>query len=311
MAVYTHISAEDVEQHLTRFSIGDLKTLAGITSGVENSNYLLETTKGKYVLTIFERRTNGDDLPFVFDFMTHVSQRDIPVPVLITDKQGERIHVIQGKACVLASFLEGEPAILPSVAQCVEMGKTLARLHLAVSDFLPTRANGMGLKEWKRLISLCAEKSKKGLVDTLRNELSFLAAHMPQDLPKGAVHADLFPDNVFFREGKISGVIDFYFSCTEIFAYDLMLTLNAWCFDTHGVLDQEKSSAFLNAYTQARPLSQKEQASLSILGRAAAVRIIATRLYDLLHPRLDAVVTAKDPMEYLRILHFHQRKDLI
>jgi homoserine kinase type II len=190
------------------------------------------------------------------------------------------------------------------------MGETLARMHKAGQGFAMTRENSMNIAEWTRLIGASSAKAdtvEPGLTALLRDELAALAAGMPRGLPRGAVHADVFPDNVFFKGDKLSGVIDFYFACTDTLAYDLMLTLNAWCFDKSGAPDRAKSAAMLDAYHRLRALDAEEIKSLPYFGRAAAVRIVATRLYDWLNPKKDALVTPKDPLEHVSILRFHRK----
>lgn len=310
MAVYTPLSEREIVSHLSRYDLGGLKSFSGIGAGIENTNYLLETEKGKFILTLFEDRADPASLPFCLAFMETLEKSGLHAPRPVPDRTGERTHVLKGRHALISTFLPGQAAENPAPRHCAALGETLARMHRAGDGFPLTRQNAMALPEWRRLVSLCGERAEgveTGLAAFLRDELSFLASALPAAgaLPRGAIHADVFPDNVFFEGEKISGVIDFWFSCTDCFAYDLMLALNAWCF-AGGALDLEKSSALLRAYAKTRALSRDECRALPLFGRAAALRIVATRLYDLLHPKEGAIVTPKDPLQHLAILRFHQ-----
>lgn len=302
MAVYTRISEEDLKEFLKKFSIGTLVLQEPITQGVSNTNYAVTTTTGKFILTIFEERTKTEDLPFFVSFMRHLASKNIPCSDVVADFTENTVHEIAGKKAMVTTFLNGGDLAFPDVPDCEKMGETLAQMHLSVADFEGKRANTLSLPAWERLISACGG----GTIPDLLKEISFLKEHWPKNLPQGAVHADLFPDNVFFEERDISGIIDFYFAATDSFVYDLMLTYNAWCFDD-GALDPEKSDAFLEAYQKIRPLNLGESLALSFMGRAAAVRIIATRLYDQQHPVQGALIKPKDPEEYIAILRHHQK----
>lgn len=310
MAVYTHIKEEDLRSHLTRFDIGELLSFEGISEGVENTNYRLETTQGRFILTLFEKRTDFGELPYYITFMEYVREQGICSPRAIPAKTGEKVTPLGGKPSLITSFLEGVWSKEPTAMQCGALGSTLGKMHNAGRKFSMKRGNTMSLPAWKSLISASADKAdtvEKGLESFLETELSYLEKNWPKYLQKGTVHADLFPDNVFFMGDEISGVIDFYFACYDTFAYDLMLTLNAWCFDGKGLLDKNKSSSLLAAYMAQRPLPPAEIKALPFFGRAAAVRIVSTRLYDWLNPVAGALVKPKDPQEHLRILKFHQQ----
>jgi homoserine kinase type II len=311
MAVYTHLNDSAVMAHLEHYNIGTLASLQGIGEGVENTNYALTTSSGKYILTLAEGRTDAAALPFCLAFMNHVQAKGVPAPVVIADENGALTRDLAGKPAIITTFLNGAWPKIQTPAQCRLMGETLARLHLAAADFTGARINPMGLPQWLHLVGACgtrADEVEAGLAAELQMALRDVAAALPSKdaLPHGAVHADAFPDNVFFKDEKLSGVIDFYYACTDFFAYDLMLALNAWCFDAQGAHDAPKSAALLAGYESLRPLSAPERAALPLFGRAAALRITATRLYDLLHPKPDAIVTAKNPLQHVRILQFHQ-----
>jgi homoserine kinase type II len=310
MAVYTQISAADLEALQDRFDIGTLVSYTGIAEGVENTNYLLETTAGRFILTIIERRASEHELPFYTGFMDHLRAKGIPCPGVLPQKDGGKVFSLHGKPALLVEFLTGAWPKEIGVGHCQAAGQLLAAMHIAGRDFPARRKNALSLPAWNSLIHACADRADEvepGLFAFLDAELQYLGRNWPKYLPRGTVHADLFPDNVFFQGDEVSGVIDFYFACTETLAYDLMLTLNPWCFDWKGELDAGKSRAFLENYSRARPLTKNELKSLPFFGRAAAMRIIATRLYDWLNPVEGALVRAKDPMEHVKILRFHQQ----
>jgi len=313
MAVYTRITEQELQKALDAFDIGTLARFEGIADGVENSNYHLFTNKNgesrRYILTLFEKRVNAEELPFYLGYMRHLRARGIDCPAAEKNRSGAEIFTLAGKPAIITTFLDGAWPREITPAHGAAVGETLARMHLAAKDFSPKRKNGMGPAAWRSLISAClreADTLEAGLSGQLSSALDDIEKNWPRHLPQGAVHADLFPDNVFFKDGALSGVIDFYFACTETFAYDLMLTLNPWCFDKAGTLDRATSAALLTAYHAVRPLSADEIKALPFLGRAAALRIVATRMYDWFNPAKDAVVTPKDPMEHVRILRFHQ-----
>lgn len=303
MAVFTHISEEQLAQYLLQFDIGRLVSFAGIAEGVENTNYKLITGRGPYILTLFEKRTRAEDLPFVIAFMKHLHGKGIPCPDVIAAADEKQIAPLNGKPAIITSFLDGVWPRQVESFHAAAIGAMLGRMHLAAGSFKMQRVNAMSLPAWKKLINSCAGKTD--LLPFLQKELDYLEKHQPQGLPAGAVHADLFRDNVFFTGKKLTGVIDFYFSCTDAFVYDLMLTFNAWCFEPAG-LNKQRAALFMNAYQKERSLTDAEKKSLNFMGRAAALRIVATRLYDLLHPPAGAVVTPKDPLEHVQILKFHQ-----
>lgn len=314
MAVYTHLTRETVSAYLSSFDIGALVSLSGISDGVENSNYLMETTSGKYILTLVEKRTPPEALPFCIGYMSALNTAGVPCPAVIADKDGRLINQLQGRPAIITTFLQGGWLKETTPAHLAAVGAILGKMHRVGTCFPTTRANPMGVETWQHLIGLSlprADNVQQGLGTELSASLRGVISAWPSQLPTGAVHADLFPDNVFFSghgdTEKLSGVIDFYFSCTEMLAYDLMLTLNAWCFDTSGHLDTAKSAALLQSYHRERALSDAEIAALPILGQGAALRIIATRLYDWLHPAAGAVVTPKNPLEHVHILRFHQK----
>jgi homoserine kinase type II len=309
MAVYTRIDETTLISFLDRYDLGELRSFHEIAEGIENTNYKIVTASGRYVLTIFEKRVNANDLPFYTGYMNHCRKHGIPCPEIMAARDGQQILPIAGKLALVCAFLDGGWPRDIQPHHCGTIGMLLADMHNSGRDFTMERQNTMGLSAWENLIHACRDRAdtvEKGLFDFLNDEINHLRRHWPESLPSGAVHADLFPDNVFFNGHELSGVIDFYFSCTEIFTYDLMLTLNPWCFN-NGVPDLEKTRPLLQSYHTYRPLSDAELSMLPFFGRAAALRIIATRLYDWLHPAEGALVKPKDPMEHVRILRFHQQ----
>lgn len=310
MAVYTQISEDALRAVVAKFDIGALQSYQGIPEGVENTNYVLTTDRDKYILTLIEKRADPEELPFYTGFMEHLRHKGIPCAAVIPDREGRRIFSFEGKPALITEFLEGVWPRDIYVHHCLAAGELLAAMHRAGRDFPMKRKNTMSFPAWKSLIHAAADHAddvEPGLIALLDAELDYLESHWPKFLPKGAVHADLFPDNVFFIDEKVSGVIDFYFACWDTFAYDLMLTFNPWCFDWKGDLDTAKAKAFLESYNRVRPLSKNELKSLPFFGRAAAVRIIATRLYDWLNPVDGALVRPKDPLEHVKILRYHQK----
>ncbi len=309
MAVYTTLTAGEIQTHLARYDIGALVSHHGISEGVENTNYLIETTQGTFILTLFEKRVDKNALPFYLGFMAALQRADIPTAAVVTARDGHATHLLAGKTALLTHFLHGQWQRRPTPAQAYQVGHMLARMHMVGRTLKQERVNAMSLPAWISLITACgarADEVHAGLALELQHALDAARTETFKGLPEGVIHADLFPDNVFFDESDtISGVIDFYFSCRDHLAYDLMLTLNAWCFTSSGDIDGERAAAFFKGYQSLRSLEESEYIALPALGRAAALRIIATRLYDWLHPAHGALVRPKDPMEHVRILRYH------
>lgn len=308
MAVYTPVARAELEGFLSAYDLGALSAFEGVAQGVENTNYIVTTARGRVVLTLFEKRVAPDDLPFFAAAMAHVAARGLPVPSPVADKAGRIFASLKERPAAIFTFLEGRQRLAPCVAECRAMGAVTARLHRAAAGFAPTRANVLSLSGWRALAAACgprADEAAPGLSGIIREELAFLEAGWPKDLPAGLIHADLFPDNVFFDGGAVSGVIDFYFACTDFFAYDLALALNAWA-APGGPWNDEAARTFIEAYQSTRPLSAAERAALPVCLRGASLRILLTRLYDWLHRVDGAVVAVKDPLEYRDLLLFHR-----
>jgi homoserine kinase type II len=309
MAVYTDVTAEELADFLSSYGIGDLLSYKGIAEGVENSNYLLHTGKGYFFLTLYEKRVAVKDLPFFLGLMAHLARHGITCPQPVVNKSGEALGQLAGRPAAIIDFLEGVWPRRPNAAHCAAVGEALAKMHLAGSDFSMSRPNALSVSGWRRLSDQAAERAdsvQHGLRDLLSAELSHLEQHWPHDLPQGVIHADLFPDNALFLGEKLSGLIDFYFACNDMFAYDVAICLNAWCFEIDHSFNVTKARAFLSAYTRVRKLSAAEQQAFPMLARGASIRFLLTRLVDWLNVPPGALVKPKDPLEYVRKLRFHQ-----
>jgi homoserine kinase type II len=309
MAVYTDVSDEELEAFIASYAIGALTSFKGIAEGVENSNYLVHTETGRYILTLYEKRVARQDLPYFLALMEHLAARGITCPLPVHDREGRTLKELAGRPAALITFLEGLWVRRPSIEHCAGLGQALARFHVAGADFPMHRANSLSLPGWAQVfgsIGSDADKVTPGLAAEIEKELRHLAQHWPADLPQGVIHADLFPDNVFFLGDKLSGLIDFYFACNDMLAYDVAVCLNAWCFEPDGSFNVTKARALLQAYESVRPLSAAELERLPTLARGAALRFLLTRTYDLLNTDRAALVKTKDPNEYLRKLRFHQ-----
>ena len=315
MAVYTQLGGEALGAIITSFDVGALVSAKGIAEGVSNSNWLIETAGAagngaRFILTMYEQRTNVSELPFFLDLLDHLAARDCPVPRTIHDREGSTYRFHDGKALALIEFLPGVSVSAPTPAQAGAVGEALAKVHLAAADFPGTRANGLALADWQALAEACGPAGlasiNSDLPGLVEREMAVLAREWPRDLPRSVIHADLFPDNVLMLGDSVSGLIDFYFACCDITAYDLAITHAAWCFGDSGRrFDPAVSQALIAGYRSIRPLSREEHANLPVLARGAAMRFLMTRSYDWLHTASDALVTRKDPMEFARRLEFY------
>ncbi|MBV8977441.1 MAG: homoserine kinase [Alphaproteobacteria bacterium] len=305
MAVYTDVSFEDLERFLAAYAIGSALSFKGIAEGVENSNYFLKTERGVFVLTLYEKRVRAGDLPFFLGLMEHLSARRIPCPLPVRGKDGALFGTLCGRPAAVLTFLNGVSLSEPEPAHCAAAGAALAAIHDAGRDFAQTRPNALGPASWSELakrIGSRADEIEPGLARLIAQGLDGLSF---PELPSGLIHADLFADNVLFAGGEISGVIDFYFACTDAFAYDLAVLLNAWCFDAEGNFDLARGKNLFAGYGTHRALTEAETAAMPMLARGAALRFLLTRLYDLLHHDMRALVRPKDPREFARRLRFH------
>ncbi|HWD12885.1 homoserine kinase [Pseudochrobactrum sp. sp1633] len=309
MAVYTDINEVELAAYLENYDIGTLLSYKGIAEGVENSNYLLRTSEGTFILTLYEKRVDRDDLPFFLRLMQHLAVNGIECPQPVVQKNGEAIGELAGRPSAIVTFLDGMWLRKPAAEHCYALGVAMAQMHLAGQDFPMQRENSLTMKDWRPLWEKCmadADSVEAGLRSQTEADLSFLEQNWPSDLPRGVIHADLFPDNVFFIGENLSGIIDFYFACTDMLAYDLAICLNAWCFERDFSYNLTKGTALLRGYNSVRPLNPQEQKALPVLCRGAAIRFMLTRLYDWINTPADSFVTKKDPMEYLRRMRFHR-----
>lgn len=316
MAVYTQVSDKALAAFLSEYDLGAPLSFKGIAEGVENSNYYLETEKGRFILTLFEKRVNADDLPYFVALKQHLAARGYPCPSPIAARDGMALRTLEGRPALIVSFVDGLSPRRPNVTQCRELGAGLARMHLALADFAMERANSLGPAAWPRLWAgreADADALQPGLADAIAADLAAIAAAKPAalNLPRGTIHADLFPDNAFFLGDKFSGAIDFYFACTDALAYDLAICLNAWAFEDGGrdSIDYNfsKGAALIAGYESVRPLEAAEREALPVLARGAALRFFLTRLFDWSSTPEGALVKPKNPLEYAGRLAFHRK----
>ena len=309
MAVYTAIDEPALRAFLAAYDLGRPLACEGIAEGVENSNYRLVTERGRYILTLYEKRVDPADLPFFLGLMDHLAARGVPCPTPVHGRDGAALRNLCGRPAALVSFLDGAWPRRVAVAHCSALGAALARLHLAGADFPLRRQNALSLVGWRALFENCraqADSFLNGLESEIENEVQDIERHWPADLPRGVIHADLFPDNAFFVGHEVSGIIDFYFACVDLLAYDLAICLNAWCFEPDGAFNITKARQMLAAYRAVRPFTARELEALPLLARGAALRFLLTRLFDWQNQVAGALVKPKDPLEYLHKLRFHR-----
>ncbi len=309
MAVYTDVAAEDLSAFLAGYDIGELLAYKGIAEGVENSNFLVHTSRGYFILTLYERRVAAKDLPFFLGLMEHLHARAITCPQPVKNRDGKVLGQVAGRPAAVITFLDGMWIRRPTPGHCTAVGEALAKLHIAGLDFSRKRANALSIGGWRALYEHCrsrANEVQRDLQSILEQELSQLERIWPGNLPQGVIHADLFPDNVFFLGAELSGLIDFYFACNDSLAYDVAICLNAWCFESDHSYNVTKGRSLLAAYSAVRPLTKEERDALPLLARGAALRFLLTRLVDWFDVPPGALVRPKDPIEYYRKLRFHQ-----
>jgi homoserine kinase type II len=313
MAVYTEVSDEDLIALSSAYDFGEILSCKGIAEGVENSNYMLQTEKGPFILTLYEKRVNPAELPFFLGLMEHLARSGVQCPVPLKAKDGQALRTLCGRPAAIISFLKGMWPRRITADHCSGLGAALAGLHQAGMTFDMKRANSLSVAGWRELFARtapqAAENIEAGLGALITSELDTLAKAWPTasaDLPSGVIHADLFPDNVFFLDGKCSGLIDFYFACNDLLAYDIAICLNAWCFEPNGDFNITKANRLLSSYQSVRPLTHAERQIFPVLARGAAMRFLLTRLYDWVNTPPGAMVKPKDPREYLHKLNFHR-----
>jgi len=310
MAVYTDISEDELVAFLGEYPVGTLLSYKGIAEGTENSNFLLHTSDSAFILTLYERRVETSDLPFFLGLMEHLSQKGISCPLPVKRNDGELIGHIAGRPAALITFLEGMWMRNPTVQHCRQVGEALAQMHIAAEDFPLERQNSLSPEGWGRLWDGCRDRADEvmpGLAKEAGKDFDEIVSQWPSDLPSGVIHADLFPDNVFFLNGKLSGLIDFYFACNDLLAYDIATCLNAWCFEKDASYNLTKGAALLAGYQSVRPLQDAELEALPLLCRGSAIRFMLTRLYDWLTIPDGPLIKKRDPLEYLRRMRFHRQ----
>ena len=309
MAVYTQVSAEALSAFLADYDVGELVSAKGIAEGVENSNYLVETTRDRFILTLYEKRVAADDLPFFMALLDHLDARGLAVPPAIKDRNGTEIKQLEGRPACLIKFLSGVSLSHPTPGQARAVGEAMGAMHRAVADFEPTRPNTMGVGTWRDLLTRCGrdmDTIAPHLFERVSTALDAVERDWPTDLPASAIHADLFPDNVLMLGDTVTGLIDFYFACTDIRAYDLAVMHTSWLFDAQGRNpDAAVGAALIEGYVAAHPLAAEERAALPVLARGACIRFLLSRAWDWIHTPPDALVTRKDPLAYLNRLDWY------
>lgn len=310
MAVYTEVPDNELRAFIAQYEIGEVVSCKGIAEGVENSNFLLHTASGAYILTLYEKRVRREDLPFFLGLMQHLAAKGLSCPTPLNGKDGNALRELCGRPAAICTFLEGMWPRRPNERHCQLLGAALADLHVKGRDFAMKRPNDLSLAGWRELAAKTearADEVENGLGALIAEELRYLETHWPRGLEIGTIHADLFPDNVFFLGDKLSGLIDFYFACTDFLVYDLAVCINAWCFEPDGSFNVTKARMMVRAYDSHRAIPEAEMAALPILARGSALRFLLTRLYDWLNHPPGAFVKPKDPLEYRRKLSFHRQ----
>ena len=313
MAVYTKLNEKQIIDFLKLYNIGKFISFYGITEGIENSNFYLKTSKGEYILTIFEKRVDQYEIPFFINIMKHLSSKNFLCPIPIIDTKKNYLQRLQDKPAIIVSFLNGTSKTETTNKDIFNVGSNMASMHLKSSDFTYKRKNSLSITGWNQLIESCSQsiptntlnEIEPHIIKELQSSFNFCKRYWPETLPQGFIHADMFPDNVFFYNNKISGVIDFYFSCIDILAYDLAIAVNAWCFDDNFLFNDKKFDSLIKGYSSIRNLSEEELFYLPLLSQAAAMRFLLTRLYDWFNTSKTANVVPKSPKEYIIKLKYH------
>ena len=308
MAVYTKLEHQEVEQFLEQYNINNFKDYKGITEGVENTNYFIKTSEQDYILTIYEKRVDENDLPFFIKLLSSLSENKFPCPKPIANKNNEKINKIKNKNAALVTFLNGQSKNKITSEDCFEIGKITAQLHEITKKFKISRKNNLSIESWQNIFEKTIKKKidlDESIIKKTNNYLIFLKDKWPNNLPEGIIHADLFPDNIFFTKNKVSGIIDFYFACNDFFAYEIAICLNSICFDNNSTFNMTKAKNLIDGYSSIRALGEDEKKYLPILCMGAAMRFFLTRLYDFYNTDNKADVKIKDPFEYLKKIEFH------
>ena len=308
MAVYTKLAHQEVEQFLEQYNINNFKDYKGITEGVENTNYFINTLEQDYILTIYEKRVDENDLPFFINLLSNLSENKFPCPKPIANKNNEKINKIKNKNAALVTFLNGQSKNKITSEECFEIGKITAQLHEITKKFNISRKNNLSIESWQNIFEKIVKQKidlDENIIKKTKSYLNFLEDKWPKNLPQGIIHADLFPDNIFFTKNKVSGIIDFYFACNDFFAYEIAICINSICFDNNSTFNMTKAKNLIDGYSSVRTLSEDEKKYLPILSMGAAMRFFLTRLYDFYHTDNKADVKIKDPFEYFKKIEFH------
>tara|TARA_A100001011_G_scaffold108039_1_gene114628 strand:- start:1755 stop:2723 length:969 start_codon:yes stop_codon:yes gene_type:complete len=312
MAVYTKFQKINIEEILSNYLIGKLNSFRGIQEGIENTNYLLLVDNKKYILTVYEKRVKSEDLPFFSELMTGLNKASVKCPIPIVNKQNKPITDYNGKKLMIASYLEGKAKKTLTPQNCKSVGIEVAKMHEITKNFKIKRKNDLSVNSWRGLFNSVKKKCSKihhDLPKLIESNLNDVEKNWPTDLPKGIIHADLFNDNIFFNNNKFSGLIDFYFSCEDFYAFEIAICFNALCFDgmpKNLSFNVTKAKNFIDGYSSIRKLTDEEKGNIKVLSQGAALRFLLTRVFDALNTVEGAIVKIKDPMEYLKRLEFHK-----
>tara|TARA_B100001564_G_C20659719_1_gene680961 strand:+ start:963 stop:1931 length:969 start_codon:yes stop_codon:yes gene_type:complete len=312
MAVYTKFNKEKIEKILLKYNLGKLSAFKGIEEGIENTNYFLSLEKKKFILTIYEKRVKSEDLPFFSSLMSSLNEKNFKCPTPIKNKKNETITDFDGKKLMIVSFLEGKAKQNLSPNNCKSIGFEVAKMHEITKNFKFKRKNDLSIKSWRGIFDSVKDKCSKihkDLPKLIEENLSDVERNWPKNLPRGIIHADLFHDNIFFIQDKFSGIIDFYFSCEDFYAFEIAICFNALCFDglkENLSFNVTKAKNFIDGYTSVRKLTEEEKNNIKVLSQGAALRFLLTRVFDALNTIEGAMVKVKDPVEYLKRLEFHK-----
>ena len=312
MAVYTKLNQNKIDQILSNYNLGKLDSFKGIEEGIENTNYFLSVNKKKFILTVYEKRVKSEDLPFFSDLMSALNKANFKCPAPISNNKNNTITDFNGKKLMIVSFLEGKAKQNLSPANCKSIGIEIAKMHNLTKNLRLKRKNDLSINSWRKLFNTVKDKCTKihrDLPKLIEQNLQDVEKNWPKNLPQGIIHADLFHDNIFFIKEKFSGVIDFYFSCEDFFAFEIAICFNALCFDgfkNNLSFNVTKAKNFIDGYTSVRILTDEEKESIKVLSQGAALRFLLTRVFDSLNTVKGAIVKVKDPMEYLKRLEFHK-----
>ena len=312
MAVYTKLSKNDLENFFSKYNLGKLINYKEIEEGIENTNYFIKTEKGQFILTLYEKRVEEKDLPFFIGLMKNLFDKKFPAPEPVINKNGNYISEIKGKKAAVISFLKGRAKNILNPNHCYEVGLYTGKLHLITKDLPGKRNNELSVVSWRKIYNKVknnCEKIHPNLTKIIEKNLKIIENKWPKKLPSGIIHADLFPDNIFFDNEKLTGIIDYYFSCKDFYAFEIAICLNALCFEGKNEnlsFNVTKAKKFIDGYSSIRKLSNEEKDSLKILCQGAAMRFLLTRVFDYLNLTEGAIVKIKDPLEYLKRLEFHE-----